>query len=72
MTTTTKATLSVKEAAAEMGCHEQTVYRMVRDGLLPVVRMPSRRSASGVSPRLRFRRADLDRLLAAWTERESA
>ena len=72
MATMTKATLNVREAAAELGCHPQTIYRLTREGVLPVVRMPSRRAASGVSPRLRFRRVDLERLVAAWTERETA
>jgi excisionase family DNA binding protein len=48
--------LTVAEVAIYLSCAEETVKRLVRRGLLPAVR---------VGPRLRFRRDDVERYLAA-------
>lgn len=67
-----RPTIGTREAAALLGVHPQTLYAMVHKGQVPVVRLPSGRARTGTSNRLRFRVVDLERLIAAWTERTDA
>lgn len=69
---TKPTTVGSREAAATLGVHPQTLRAMVQKGQVPVVRLPSGRARSGLSNRLRFRVADLEKLIDAWTERETA
>jgi excisionase family DNA binding protein len=46
----TPTLLNVKQVAAALGCTPDHVYRLVRDGRIPVIRVGAGRSR----PRLRF------------------
>ncbi len=55
--------LHVKEAAVELGQHEVSVRRHIREGRLRAVRL-------GPNGRVRIRRADLDEFLRPYSENE--
>jgi excisionase family DNA binding protein len=52
--------LDVPETALYLNCPEQTVRRLVRDGVIPVVKIGGKKRS-----RIRIRRIDLDALIEA-------
>lgn len=62
--------LTIVQAAARLGLHPQSLRSMVHRGQVPVVRLPSGRALGGLSNRMRFRPADIDRVIDASVERD--
>jgi excisionase family DNA binding protein len=58
---TERPTINAREAADLLGVHPQTVYQLVRDGRVPVVRLPSSRAGAGG-------RRPLRRAMEAWID----
>jgi len=63
--------MDLNEFAAIIGSPYQTAWSIAKTGAIPIVRLPSRRSKTGVSRRLLFRRSDVARLLNAWREQSA-
>jgi excisionase family DNA binding protein len=53
------ALLTVPQAAADLSTSQDTVRRLIRDGVIPVVKVGGKPKS-----RIRIRRCDLDQLLA--------
>ena len=54
-----KLFVTVEEAAELLSCSKATVYRLIHEGVIPAVRMPSAKGAGSY----RIRVADLERSL---------